>query len=332
MPKDTTRHTLARHWELLKLLPRRGIGLSAQEILEALADKGFAVSLRSVQRDLRELSLSFGLYSDLDERPLRWRWAADASANLDALTTEEATSLVLLEQASKQLFPRAMLQLLAPRFAQARAKLQALSDHPASALVDTYRYVSHGWPLLPPEIDAEVLHQVQTALAEHRQLQVLYLNAEQQCKQQDLHPLALINRGPTSYLLATSGRYLDPRLYALHRMRSAQARFEASRQTEDFQLDDWLARHMQFSDGGSFRLKARVAPNLANILRETPLSADQSLEQKSGLVTATVQNSMQLEWWILSQGSDIEVLGPTKLRKHIASRVQQSHALYSKPT
>lgn len=329
MPKDTTRHTLARHWELLKLLPRHGVGLSTQQILDALATKGFTVSLRSVQRDLRELSFSFGLYSDAYERPQRWRWASDATANLDALTTEEATSLVLLEQASKQLLPHAMLQILSPRFAQARAKLQTLSEHPASGLADTYRYVSHGWPLLPPDIDPDVLHHVQTALTEHLQLQVCYLNAEQQYKQQDLHPLALINRGPTSYLLATSGRYLDPRLYALHRMRSAQVRYEKARPPKGFQLDTWLANHMQFSDGERLRLKARVAPHLANILRETPLSIDQSFNQRSGVLTATVQDSMQLEWWILSQGADIEILGPAKLRKHIALRAQQANALYT---
>ena len=329
MPKDSTRHTVARHWELLKLLPRYGVGLSSQQILELLDAKSFAVSLRSVQRDLRELSLSFGLHCDVTEKPHLWRWASDASANLDALTSEEATSLVLLEQASQHLLPRAMLQVLAPRFAQARVKLQTLSKHPASAMAEAYRYVSHGWPLLPPEIDADVLNNVQEAITCQLQLQVSYLNAEQQCKLQHLHPIALINRGPTSYLLATSGRYQDPRLYGLHRMHSAQIHYESARAPKDFKLDDWLIRHMQFSDGGKIRLRARVTPNLANILRETPLSLDQSLDQNSGVISATVLDSMQLEWWILSQGADIEILGPAKLRKHIASRVQKNHALYS---
>ena len=43
---------------------------------------------------------------------------------------------------------------------------------------------------------------------------------------------------------------------------------------------------------------------------------------------ATVTDSMQLTWWILSQGPDIEILQPASLRDAIAKRIAQTHSQY----
>ena len=342
MPKDTTRHTLARQWELLKLLPRRGAGLTVQEIFDELDAKGFSVSLRSIQRDLRELELSFDLLCDDEERTVRWSWSDGAATDLLALSAQEATSLLMIEQAAKSQLPNAVLETLQPRFHQAQSKLQSLSQHHASAMASSYRFVTHGWPLIPPVISTEILETVQKAVASNEQLRVRYLNAPQlqaapfkaeapQPKEQVLHPLGLINRGPATYLLATSGRFQDPRLFALHRILTAVSTYEAARRPQGFDLDRWVGEHMQFSDGKSLQLKARVTPALAGVLRETPLTEDQRLDDQSGLLQATVLHSKQLVWWILSQGADIEVLEPSTLRKNIAEQLAKSYALY-RPT
>ena len=339
MPKDTTRHTLARQWELLRLLPRRGAGLTVQEIFDELDAKGFSVSLRSIQRDLRELELSFDLLCDCEERPARWSWSDGAATDLLALSAQEATSLLMIEQAAKSQLPNAVLKTLQPRFHQAHNKLQSLSQHHASAMASSYRFVTHGWPLMPPVISTEILETVQKAVASNEQLRVRYLNAPQlqaapfkaevpQPKEQVLHPLGLINRGPATYLLATSGRFQDPRLFALHRLQTAVSTYETARRPQGFDLDRWVGEHMQFSDGKSIQLKARVMPALAGVLRETPLTEDQRLDDQSGLLQATVLHSKQLVWWILSQGADIEVLEPSTLRKNIAEQLAKCYALY----
>ena len=345
MPKDSTRNTLARQWELLQLLPRRGLGLFAQQLADALAHKGFAVSLRSVQRDLRELELSFDLLCDREHKPALWRWADGAATDLHALSSEEATSLAMIEQAALAQLPQAVLQTLEPRFELARAKLQALSEHRASALAANYRFVSNGWPLQAPVVDTPILQTVQKALAAQEQVLVHYQNAPQlqaavfqeqamPAGPQTLHPLGLINRGPVTYLLATSGHYSDPRLYALHRMQDAQLTYQTARRPQGFELDHWIAQHMQFGSGQSVHLRAHVSTALAGMLRETPLAPDQQLHRQPDsdfpfTLQATVQDSMQLQWWILSQSADLEILQPAALRQRIAERLAHSHALYA---
>jgi predicted DNA-binding transcriptional regulator YafY len=65
MPTRKTQSTLARQWELLKLLPSRGTGKTAKQLAEALNDAGFKISKRQVERDLADLydaSLTVGVY------------------------------------------------------------------------------------------------------------------------------------------------------------------------------------------------------------------------------------------------------------------------------
>ena len=62
---------------------------------------------------------------------------------------------------------------------------------------------------------------------------------------------------------------------------------------------------------------------LARILFETPLSADQQLV--GNILTATVQDTWQLVWWIISQAGNIEVVASKGLREHV--RAQLTNAL-----
>ncbi len=63
-----------RQWAILKLLPRSPDMLSTGQILDRLGPQGIATSVRTVQRELNSLSISFPLVSD-ENKPLRWRSA-----------------------------------------------------------------------------------------------------------------------------------------------------------------------------------------------------------------------------------------------------------------
>ncbi len=76
--------------------------------------------------------------------------------------------------------------------------------------------------------------------------------------------------------------------------------------------------------------KARISDDLARLLDETPISKDQKITTRSGVrtLTATVQQSWQLHFWILSQGPAITVLMPVELRKEIIAALQNTLATY----
>ena len=75
MPEASLQLALARHWELLKKLPSRGPGMTASDLTKYLRDEmGFAVSKRTVERDLIDLARLFGSRCNDDSIPDGWHW------------------------------------------------------------------------------------------------------------------------------------------------------------------------------------------------------------------------------------------------------------------
>jgi len=331
MPEKPISITIARQWEMLKLLPSRGAGATARALSEKLNDAGFKVSLKQVQRDLQGLRTIFPIDCNEKSVPWGWLWREGKPANLPGLTVSEAVSLHLVEKTVKPLLPSSVLKALQPSFQQAAEKLKALElENQEAQLARKVRAVPQTLQRLPPAIDATVLEQVQSALIANEQIDARYrsmgktADTPMQLQLRRLHPLGLIQRGPVTYLAATADAHTDVRLYALHRMRSAVRTYENANRPAGFDLDDYINSNAPLFGGGKpTLLKARVAEELARILDETPLSAKQTLTQPKSkssrvLLEAEVLDSWQLRWWVLSQGDKIEVIAPLSLRKEVA--------------
>lgn len=329
MPAKTTRRTIARQWELLKLLPSRGVGKTAAELTQDLGALGFKVSKRQVERDLWELYEAFHLECNETSPPYGWKWPQGASIDLPAVTLAEALSLTLVQDTLKPLLPLPLLAVLQPRFDLARRKLDRLNrDNAAATWPEKVRSVLPGQPLLPALQDEEIVETVHEGLLRDRQLDVGYLSLGAQTPTlMRLHPLGLVNRGAVSYLVATAWDYDDVRLYALHRIQHADLIQDPVRRPPGFKLDAYIDQGaLQFGGEQQIKLRARVSDELEHILAETPLSGDQVLADHT--LTATVRESWQLTWWILSQGAGIEILEPRHLREQIRQKIGVAYAQY----
>ncbi len=334
MPKNKTRSALSRQWELLKLLPNKGRGKTVREFVELLNERGFNVGKRQVERDLLSLLESFPIECNDDSKPYLWCWVADASVDLVGLTQAEAFSLKLVEESTRSLLPPAVLRAVEPHFQQATRKLNSLEESSSVAnWVKKVRVVSPAMPMLAPRIKPEVLETVQDSLLMDRQLDVEYCSfADQTPKQLRLQPLALVQRGSVIYLIAALASCAAPRLYALHRISEACGVEEKAVYPEDFSLDEYIeSGALNFGKGDKLLLDARVEDGLARHLEETPLSRDQKMNKRDGYyhLQATVSDSWQLRWWILSQGDGIRVDGPAPLRNEIISSLESAMASYA---
>ncbi len=333
MPADSTRNTLLRQWELLRLLPAHGAGLSADALCKELEASGFTVSKRQVERDLKALSEIFPLDCNEKGIPYGWRWTEGRSDDLPGIALTDAISLRVVEETLRPLLPGSVLKAVEPRFRQAAMKLEAMADGNLTAhWVDKVRTVSPTLPLLPPRITPEHLECIQNALLADEQIEVEYQARSQvEAKTLTLNPLGLIQSGPVTYLVATAFTYSEPRLFAVHRVSSARRLHQRIEPRSDFDLDAFIRSGvLQFGGGKAINLEARISKGLARIIEETPLSEDQTLELvgETGRVFATVLDTPQLHWWILSQGAGIEVLAPTELRTLIASKLAEASEAY----
>ena len=70
--------TILRQMNMLQLIPRYPQKVTTAKVRDALIDSGYEASLRTIQRDLQELSRVFPLLSDERNSPFGWSWKKDA--------------------------------------------------------------------------------------------------------------------------------------------------------------------------------------------------------------------------------------------------------------
>lgn len=331
MGRAKSKDTLIRQWHLLKELPKGPPGVTPRDLTRRL--ESFGIDKRTVERDLVSLSRIFPLCCNSKGVPHGWHWMEGRGLNLPALTVPEALSLHLLEQYLKPLLPAPVLTVLAPHFEEANRKLAELPHSSAvAAWTDKVRMVPPSLPLLPPVITDGVLESVQEALLKDLQIECHYQPASAEVPApRRLHPLALVQRGPVMYLVATASGASQAKLYALHRFHQIEITDEPIVRPKGFDIDSYIAKgNLQFGNGKTLRLKASIDEDLATHLMETPLSEDMRIVERDEdyLLTATVADSWQLRWWLLSWGASVEVLGPKSLRREIAGHVLLMHDEY----
>ncbi|MFO7718178.1 MAG: WYL domain-containing transcriptional regulator [Desulfohalobium sp.] len=334
MPKAAKHEALARQWQMLHLIPTRAPGITARALTERLGEEGFAVSKRTVERDLNELSRQFGLThgGEPGKGPFGWYFIKGRGGEeLGSVELVDAVLLVLMGEALEQMLPPPMVQVVSGKIERARRKLRSLPGHRLAKWSEKVRTVAPSLPFRPPFIRPKVMETVQEALMTDRQLAVRYAALQERPKSLTLNPLGLVLRGPVLYLLASVEPYRDVLHFALHRMERARLTDNAVTVPEGFDIDAHIeSGGLHFGSGKPMKLRAVLSESLASYLSETPLSADQAIAYRRGkwVLTATVPDTWQLEFWILSQANGIEVTAPKRYRQRIQSALAKALGQY----
>jgi predicted DNA-binding transcriptional regulator YafY len=339
MPAITTHDTLIRQLEMLQLIPKSPSQITVAELTEKLEAIGYHVTSRTVQRDLndiRDALPQLNLTCNDMTKPYGWKWSRDAKTYFHFMSMEEALTLYLVNQHLKKVLPPTMLDELRPLFNQAQLSLAKLSNkNRMTHWLNSVVIEAPTQPLIAPEINFSIQKTIYQAVFEQKQLEVSYQGIGiSQPKKMRLHPIGILVRGNVSYLGATANDYTEIRLFAMHRFASAQLKElddADSKATQTWQ--DYLANGAAGfgADGDNeINLNAWVDNDLANILQETPLSADQQLtkQDKGYQLQATVHHTWQLTWWILSQWARIRIDEPTFLREEIYQKLTQAKERY----
>jgi hypothetical protein len=83
--KQPKSSVLTRAVTMLTLLPLKPPGQTAQQVRDALAERGFHVDKRTVERDLADLALQFPIVCAEEHQPFRWYWMPGANPYLPQL-------------------------------------------------------------------------------------------------------------------------------------------------------------------------------------------------------------------------------------------------------
>jgi predicted DNA-binding transcriptional regulator YafY len=327
---------LIRQWELLKIIPRDR-KITVKELEQKLNGLGIDVSRRTVERDLERLSIPFCLESDTRSKPYGWRYAPELEApTIPGLRSGEALMLLLLEANLKNILPVAVADILASQFAAARHYFaKELPDLKLRQWLKKVKIVHPGQPLLAPHWPSEHQRVVYDALLHGLQLEMQYLSATSDLPKHydSVHLQGLVQYGRVIYLVVTINDYSDLRLLLLHRIKSVSLKQEPLRQIDDFDLDTYI-NHGGLGFGGNsheIRLVAKFMDGVGHYLIDTPLSSDQivdHLDLQTITISATVEETAKLHWWLTQFGPQVEVLEPKELRTLIAKRHRMAFEQY----
>lgn len=308
------------------MLSRRG-WVAAQEVADRLRDSGIQRDLRWVQYLLKHLvEVEDTVDRDDSQKPYLYRWRQDVAHPLNPeLSDREALTLLLASAHLRPLLPQTVLSWMSDRFEDARHRLDPRHGaRPFNSWPEKVAVVSQLPPMMPPAIEDAVFSSVSEALLNDRWLNVDYRNAAgARLDNRRVMPLALVRQAERLFLVCRFDGYEDVRNLALHRIQTAQVTPHPFERPRDFDLQTYIdSGGFGFGNGERIVLEMRVVPHVADLLAETPLSADQSITLSadgSFRVQASVLRSEQIRWWIRMQGDAVHVLAPTNLLDEVDS-------------
>ena len=306
---------------ILKKLPREPRFITTSQLQDQLLDDGYKVTLRTIQRDLNQLCSKFTIIQT--EPTGRGKegsgWAFDKNSKhtgIPFMEPSEALTLLMGIDHLQRILPPQVLKHLTPLDAEARDTLKNLDRRNYGKWMEKVRVIPQN-VLLPAQVDTDTLESIYTALLDNKQFSACYRGRPDQV----IHPYGLVQRGTTLYLLCRFFDFNDVRITAMHRFSDVEVLNEPVRRFPEFDIDDYIGSGEMLwplDSNKIIKLKLRVNHWVCHYLTESALAEDQVIkpdDQKGWhRVTASVLDSHELRWWLMSQGDGLEVLGPKAVR------------------
>ena len=323
MPKRPAAGDTAMRWlVLLDILGTRGHTTS--ELVDRLADEGFEVSKRTVERDLNALSLRFPLLDRPgDNTPGHARlWHLDVSKRklIPGLRRYEALAFDFLEQYTPAVLPGVVHRELAPFFQSAIDELRRDSEARLGQWRQKVYVASDKLDLDYPDPPHGVAEVILDALFDNLQFDAQYKPRARAEKHYTLHPAGLFYRGTVGYLIAYRTDMPNYAIYALHRFLSAQLTTQEANIPEKVNVRRVAEDFFVTRRGDQIRLKLKIhEPGIMHHLSEARLGVDQVVADEADytLLTVSVADTEELRYWLRGYLGKIEVVEPESLREQM---------------
>ena len=330
--------TILRMIKMTELIPRYPSKVTAQQIKEGLENRGYKISLRTVQRDLQELSRLFPIECDDVSIPFGWSWKKNApgyeSPSMDPI---QALTFSLASQYLEPLMPKANFKRIEKFFQRAENILLGNQKSNILRWRKRVRVIPENIRFKEAKINSEIREKLYRAVFEGIQIKAYYRKrGEKKSQSRKIHPLGIVVKGSITYIICMMDEdKITPRYLPMHRFEKVQLIEEKKiKQPESFDLDQFIHKNnlgYEFSDN-LYTFKAIFDKTMAAHLTEMKLNDTQE-ERDLGngkiLITARIPDTLQFEQWLMSFGSDVEVIAPKKLRTKFEELSKKLSRIYA---
>jgi predicted DNA-binding transcriptional regulator YafY len=341
--------------DLLKKVPREPQkGITSNELVNLLqAHRGKSGSLESMRRKvLNNLHSINKLFKDalLVEGPVKhktYRLRADAPMLLQPMTDEQTMAFGLLSKYGSDLLPAQAQNTLKPFYMDAE---RAVADHIEDSGLDplSSKYLAGRWlqkiavvpavmPFCAPKVDEKILRAVHEALMLERRLMLSVVQSPSgESFECEVSPLALVQQGVRTYLIAKRTDQPKAQRFLLARIRDAQQVTGHYEKPNKWSLNQFLRQgigHPVFESDQYGQMIPLVLHVHADTqwLKETPLAPlprIEEIEDGSYLFKVELPLTEELCHWLLSMSFHVKVISPAFLAERIQSDLQMSLGMY----
>lgn len=273
------------------------------------------VATKTIHRDIEFMRDRLGLPLGFDSHRNGYYYTEEVSAFPTMQITEgELFALVVAEKALQQYRGTSFEK---PLLSAIRKMEQALPDTVSVNLADIEQTISFR-TRAEPILDLGIFDSLAKAVAQRRQLELLYRKAGQRKTEPRLvDPYHLANINGEWFLFAYDHARKDVRTFVPARIQSVKPTGRTFERPQTFSLEERLRNSFGVHSGeGQYVVVIRFNGRAADYIREKKWHESQQLrELKGGGVELRMRLSSlaEVERWILSWGGDAKVVRPREL-------------------
>ncbi|MGA5304673.1 helix-turn-helix transcriptional regulator [Nucisporomicrobium flavum] len=289
-----------------------------EQVTAAEVARELEVSERTARRDLDALGMAGVPVYSVQGRGGGWRLVGGARTDLSGLTASEARALFLVAGPASSATPavkaalRKLVRALPEPF---RAQAEAASS---SLVTDPQRWGSSRVEPRRPRF----LDELQDAVIRGVQVRLGYVDRERTGTERTVHPLGIVAKGPSWYLVARTGT--GRRTFRIDRVSSVAPTAEPVHRPADFDLaESWRAIADEVERKRTpLEARARCAPHATDVLR---MAFGARLEvggtTTDGRIEIVIRGNdeRKLAGELAGLVDYLEVTGPPRVRDHLAA-------------
>ena len=333
MKKTSGTEAIRRGFNILATVSRSP--MSSRDIFNRLADAGFNVSIRTIERDLSRLPDIFPSMIEVDERskPFTYRQPLNAK-KYSAMNPTEAICLELAFSFLNPILPKKTLDPMSPYLREAHAVLN--EQHAKKYKNWQYKVltINEGLQLETAKVNQAVVNNIHEALWDEKAIIAKYQSRTNKIPSTyKIQPAGLVYRGRIIYLICSFDDNPEKIIYLpLQRFRSVEVLQEEVSIHKGKKVSNLVKDLLGFRVGEKkIKVKLKFSKMAGSHLFETPLSKKQVIkETKDGffMVEDEIMDNMELRYWIRAFGDEVEVIKPKSLRDEfikLSSRLRKKY-------
>ena len=322
---------LGRQWKIIQTLISSRIGKSAADLAEEME-----CHPRTVYRDLEALQVAgFPIYTERSEGKNLWSLLDTVKHQIPVpFTLTELMALYFGRDMLKVFKDTAFYDSLESLFQKVKTTLPPESIKYLKNVEQTLHlgvkpYKEYGK-------FKEILNRVNEAAINRKSIEIVYYTMSRKKEStRRVDPYRIWFFNGTFYLIGFCHMRKEVRIFALDRIKMLHQTNETFEVPEDFSLEDFIGPSFGVYQGEPAHIKVWFHPDVAGYIKEKIWHESQQIHPQddgSIIFEADVAGTDEIRFWIMTWGSQAEVLEPESLREEIRTEAEMMAIRYDTPT